>query len=59
MSRVEERRKNTIEKPFSAIAKVKSLAVWWTNIEASKANYERQTITTSTTTSIKGDVHAR
>ena len=58
MSRVEERRKNTIKKPFSATAKVKSLAVWWTNSEASKANYERQTIT-STTTSIIGDVHAR
>ena len=54
-SRVEERRKNTMQKPFSAAAKVKSFAVWWTNSEASNANYERQTIA-SMTTSIKGDV---
>ena len=44
MSMVEERRKNTIKKPFSATAKVKSLVVWWTYSEVSKAKYERQTI---------------
>ena len=44
VSMVEEGRKNTKQKPFSPAAKVKSLAVWWTNSEASNANYERQTI---------------